>query len=508
MFIDARTVPDGHNVECDICVIGAGAAGISLAREFIGKSVTVCLLESGGLEADPDTQSLYDGENAGLPYFPLAAIRLRFFGGTTNHWAGWCRPFSDWDFQQHAWIPNSGWPISRSELDPYYDRAVDMLGLPAEYWNLKFVEEKLGESRLPLRDFVTNTHLLKPVRLGQTFRADIEKSPHVTTYLHANVISLQTDEFAQVITAVRIATLSGNHFAVSAKHFVLATGGIENPRLLLLSNSVQKGGLGNQRGLVGRYFMDHPELMSGEIIPSRKDLPLQIYGGTQHPVMVDKTRLDAALVLSEATQRKREIVASSLRLVARPDRSHQESIWDKFSRHVNRVVDDLSNLTTPKDQRISYVRRPIDHINVHLGLDPVPNPESRVTLSDEVDRLGLRRVRVNWQLSELEWRSARETLEILGADAARANIGRLKSLLHSTDNGWPETLKGVGHHIGTTRMAEDSTRGVVDTNCKVFGISNLYVSGSSVFPTAGLGTPTLMIIALAIRLADHIKATL
>ena len=137
----------------------------------------------------------------------------------------------------------------------------------------------------------------------------------------------------------------------------------------------------------------------------------------------------------------------------------------------------------------------------------MPNPESRVTLSNEVDRLGLRRVRVNWQLSELELRSARETLEILGAEVARANIGRLKSLLHSADNGWPETFKGVCHHIGTTRMADDPTRGVVDTNCKVHGISNLYIAGSSVFPTAGLGSPTLMIIALAIRLADHIKGS-
>jgi choline dehydrogenase-like flavoprotein len=194
--------------------------------------------------------------------------------------------------------------------------------------------------------------------------------------------------------------------------------------------------------------------------------------------------------------------------VAEPDRSRSESFWDKFSRHVDHVIDDLSNITRPKDQRISYTRWPINHINVYIGLDPVPNPKSHVTLSNEVDRLGLRRVRVNWQLSELELRSARETMEILAADIARAKVGRLKSLLHDTANGWPETFKAAFHHIGTTRMADDPTHGVVDTNCKVYGISNLYVSGSSVFPTAGLGTPTLMIIALAIRLADHIKANL
>jgi len=508
MFVDSRNIPTGHNVQCDICVIGAGAAGISFAREFIGKSVNVCLMESGGLQSDADTQYLCDGENTGLPYPPLVATRLRFFGGTTNHWAGYSRPYSNWDFQKRAWITDSGWPISRSELDPYYDRAIEMLGFPKEYWDLKFLEAKLGESRLPLTEFVTNVHLVKPVRMGQTFRAAIEKSDNVSTYLYANVINLEVDEFAKVITAVRIATLSGNHFSVSAKYFVLAAGGIENPRILLLSNSVQKEGLGNQKGLVGRYFTDRPEFLSGVISPSRKDLPLKIYGGTQHPVTIGQTQIVSLFFLSEESQRKRESVASCIRLVAKPVESHSESVWDKLSRHVNRVTDDLSHITTPQDQRINYVRQPIDHIEVHLGLEPVPNPESRVTLSNEVDRLGLRRVRVNWQLSELELKSARETMEILGAEVARANIGRLKSLLHSADNGWPETFKGVSHHLGTTRMADDPTRGVVDTNCKVHEISNLYIAGSSVFPAAGLGTTTLMIIALAIRLADHIKGSL
>jgi len=508
MFIDARNVPNDHNVQYDICVIGGGAAGISFAKEFVGTSEKVCLMESGGLGADLDTQELYNGENTGLPYFPLAAIRLRFFGGTTNHWVGWCCPFSDWDFQKHPWISNSGWPVSRSGLDPYYDRAVEMLDLQPEYWNLEVVEGKLGENRLPVTEFVTQAHLIKPAWMGQVFRATLAEAPNVITHLNANVLSIETDELGKVVTTIRVATFSGNHFSVSAKHFVLAAGGIENARLLLLSNSVQKDGLGNQRGLVGRYFMDHPEVMAGVIIPSRKDLPVQIYGGTKRPVMIGQTQLASVLFLSKENQQKRELVACSLRLVATPDQSRSESFWDKFSRHVDRVIDDLSNITTPKDQRIRYTRGLIDHFKIYLGLDPVPNPESRVTLSDEIDRLGLRRVQVNWQLSDLEWKSACQTMEILGADVARANIGRLKSLLLSTDHGWPETLKGVGHHIGTTRMADDPSRGVVDTNCRVFGISNLYISGSSIFPTAGLGTPTLMIIALAIRLADYIKANL
>ena len=250
VFVDARTVAKGSNIQRDICVIGAGAAGITFAREFIGKATTVCLLESGDLEFNETTQDLYSGENIGLPYFPLTICRLRFFGGTTNHWGGYNQPFSNWEFEKHPWIPNSGWPISRFDLDPYYDRAVELLGLPKEYWNFEFLEADLGVKRFPSTKFDSQISLIKPVPLGQVYRGAIGKSNNIGTFLNANVVSLQADKLGKMITNVRVATLSGNRFTVEAKYFVLAAGGLENPRILLLSNSVQRSGLGNQRGLV------------------------------------------------------------------------------------------------------------------------------------------------------------------------------------------------------------------------------------------------------------------
>lgn len=505
MFIDSRTVQDGQNIQCNICIIGAGAAGISIAREFLGTSTKICLLESGDFNPEVPTQDLYKGENTGLPYFPLDTTRLRFFGGTTNHWAGYNRPFSDWDFTKRPWIPNSGWPINRSVLDPYYNRAADLLGLPKKYWDLKLLEEKLGEDRIPFNKFATEVNLIKPVRMGQTYRDVIEKSSNVSAYLNANVLSLSADEHAKTITNVSVGTLSGRRFSVKADFFVLAAGGIENPRILLLSNSVQEMGLGNQNGLVGRYFMDHPLFHGAMISPARKDFPLQIYGGTQRPPKIGVTRVVSGIILSKESQQKRKIVASGIRLLTVPAKQRDESIWDKFARHVDRLTHEFSERSTPEDQRLIYTNWPAELINVHIGLDPVPNPDSRVTLSDDVDALGLRRVRMNWQLTDLDLKSARETLEIMGAEVARTGLGRLKSLLHDTNDGWPEDMVGAHHHMGTTRMADNPMQGVVDTNCKVFGISNLYMAGSSIFPTAGLGSPTLMIIALATRLADHLK---
>ena len=123
MFVDARTIPAGATLETDICIIGAGAAGIALAQEFAGLDMRVSILESGGREFDAETQQLGTGRNIGTPYFPLDAARLRYFGGTTNHWGGLCRPSNAIDFESRSWVPDSGWPLTKAELQPYYERA-------------------------------------------------------------------------------------------------------------------------------------------------------------------------------------------------------------------------------------------------------------------------------------------------------------------------------------------------------------------------------------------------
>jgi choline dehydrogenase-like flavoprotein len=147
---------------------------------------------------------------------------------------------------------------------------------------------------------------------------------------------------------------------------------------------------------------------------------------------------------------------------------------------------------------------PVDHIDVTTRIDPAPNPASRITLSDERDALGQRRAQLDWRLDSLDKHSVNRTLEIMGAALGRAGLGRLQ-IVSDDDTTWPEDIRGGWHHMGTTRMSDDPKQGVVDKHCQVHGISNLFVAGSSVFPTAGSGTPTMTLVSLALRLADRIK---
>ena len=134
MHIDARTLENGSVIEGDLCIVGAGAAGISMAMDWIGASQRVLLLEAGGFDYDARMQELYRGEIVGLPYFPLQSARLHYFGGTTGHWAGFCSTYDASDFEHRDWVPHSGWPIKRAELDPYYARAHRVLELgPYDY---------------------------------------------------------------------------------------------------------------------------------------------------------------------------------------------------------------------------------------------------------------------------------------------------------------------------------------------------------------------------------------
>jgi choline dehydrogenase-like flavoprotein len=177
---------------------------------------------------------------------------------------------------------------------------------------------------------------------------------------------------------------------------------------------------------------------------------------------------------------------------------------DEMMAHVGNVLSDLVDLAELAYGSVRYGQVPIERIEVRVAMIPVPNPDSRVLLSDETDALGLRRVKLDWRLTELDKRSVARALEIMGAEIGRTGVGRFKMLI-GDDPGWPEDLEGANHHVGTTRMHDDARQGVVDRNCKAHGIDNLYIAGSSVFPTAGIGTPTLMIVALALRLADHLR---
>jgi choline dehydrogenase-like flavoprotein len=565
MFIDARTIPNDETLQTDVCIIGAGAAGITLAREFAGQPFRVAILESGGVDADADTSMLTSGETTGVPYYPLQSTRLRFFGGTTNHWGGTCRPFDAMDFERRDWIPYSGWPIRKSDLDPYYERAATIcqVGAPGD-WELDYWQKQAKHSTWPLADdrLVSRVAQIVPVdrrSFGRNYRREVEQIQNVTTYLNANVLEIQTDEVGQTITQVHVACFSGTKFFVQAKHFILAVGGIENARLLLLSNNRYPNGLGNQNDLVGRFFLEHPRLRGAVIVPTDRRIPVKAY----EPHRVKNTQLKMYVSLSEEALRKERLVDVQMNLDPVYDSRYLNALESQavdslkylvetllegkqpnsLGGHLSNVMSDLfqwreklvpvAPFPVPKPEVISLLMHtppaerervivdylgsiglfaydealgtiPVDHVDVSTRIDSAPNPNSRILLGDERDQLGQPRARLDWQLDSLDKYSVTRTLEIMGAALGRAGLGRLQ-IVNDDETTWPDDMRGGWHHMGTTRMSDDPKQGVVDKNCQVHGLSNLFVAGSSVFPTAGSGTPTMTLVSLALRLADYIK---
>ncbi|MGH3047614.1 MAG: FAD-dependent oxidoreductase, partial [Gaiellaceae bacterium] len=241
-------MPRDTTLQTDVCIVGAGAAGITLARELSGSPLRVTVLESGGFEYEVETQALYEGPSIGLPYSDLSAPRLRYFGGTTNHWGGICRPFEEADFEAREGIRFTGWPIRKEDVDPFYERAVQVVRLPSDDWDLAdwAPDGEVAPLRLRSDRIVSRVAQVVAADLrsfGESYREELRAAPNVTVYLHANATGVVADEGARTATSVPVATLSGNHFSVEARVFVLATGAIENARLLLVSNGQAPAGL-------------------------------------------------------------------------------------------------------------------------------------------------------------------------------------------------------------------------------------------------------------------------
>ena len=269
VLTDSNQLPDGAVVETDLCVAGAGAAGISIALEFLGSGHSVTLLEAGGFDRDPSSQALYKGHSEPpLANLYLEASRLRYFGGTTNHWLGTCRPLDEIDFEARDWVPHSGWPISRAALDPYYRRALSVCRIETELdATAPLVEDETSRIR-------TVSFHVKPLRFGVEYRAALVESPDIDLHLHANVVEVALGDSGRGVDHLEVFSSAGQRFEVRAKHFVLALGGIENARLLLVSDNVQPRGVGNDHDQVGRFFMDHPVFPVASVCTHRADGPL------------------------------------------------------------------------------------------------------------------------------------------------------------------------------------------------------------------------------------------
>jgi choline dehydrogenase-like flavoprotein len=521
VIIDARSVPHGTIIEAEICIVGAGAAGITLAREFVDSPFRVVLLESGGMQYEQATQDLYEGQSVGRRYPDLTTNRLRFFGGTTNHWGGWCLPLDAIDFEPREDLPYHGWPFSKAYLAPWYGRAQEVCQIgPYDYRPASW---GITPNKVPPPfagpDFECKVLQPSAVRFGEVYAAQLRAAPRVSVYLHANAFNFDAGEDGSEVKELSVKTLSGNALSVRARRYIVAAGGVENARLLLASGKEGGNGVGNAHDLVGRFFMVHLAYPSGLMIPTHPRSTFDFRGEGTHRIGGGVHSYWSFIGVTEATLRRLHLsnlmiswtyqfapVVEGVNALKRVlEGEHPGAAWFSDLGKIVRHLEGVGEYVVRKELYGQSI--PIEAMHAWCASEQEPNPNSRVSLGSKRDALGMREVVLDWQLVPEDKGNAAAILQMFATEVGRAGFGRFRPSV-TADGPWPEGFHGNEHQMGTTRMHRDPTLGVVDENCRVHSVGNLYVAGSSVFPTGGANNPTLTIVALALRLADHIKETL
>jgi choline dehydrogenase-like flavoprotein len=514
-----------ERLTAEVAIIGAGSAGLTLARRLVEGGRSVLLLESGGLDYESASADLNRGFNTGLDYYPLEDSRLRFFGGTTAIWGGRVAEFDPIDFEPRDWVPFSGWPFGKEALASYYREARRLLDLPEEWpATPRSFLDRLDPALVERKDWLIDPRF---DRFGFAAQRELFDHPLLTLVTHATVRDILALPSGKAIEALEVMGPSGGKVRVVAGDFVLAAGGLENPRLLLASRSVMPAGLGNEHDLVGRFFMEHPHGRGGRVLASPA-IAWKLIRAFQKQAIGDFET--AALVRpSERLQRDRRILNSALALAVRPSSGGRQPLLTAA------YLSAKHSLSPTRRGRLAWrtykgagrlirrsvgpliwwlrSRRESNDLALVLRAEQAPNRDSRVSLHPtERDATGVPRISLHWQMSPLDRESAAVLVRAFGSALEKLRLGRveLADWLERAEENWVNdplvSIHPLGgyHHMGTTRMAEDPRSGVTDGEGRVHGIANLWVAGSSLFPTAGWANPTLTILALALRQADRL----
>lgn len=497
MFIDAEQLNDQSTIDSRVLIVGGGIAGIALARQLADAGLDVAILESGGEKPDDRVQDLYAGSmtvgdaHSGARRLDeyLTSSRVRCFGGSGNVWGGKCAPLDPMDFERRDWIPHSGWPFSRAVLQPYYDRAGQLLALPR-------FEEPAGLRADPL--FGDRSPLFTPRARCYTrytgadpngpygaFKGAAAQHPHVKVYLNANVTRIALREDGQRVASLEVRTFNGRRHTARANTYVLATGGIENVRLLLVSNDVHRRGIGNHSDWLGGGFQGHTTISrdSTSLWANRAPDALDVYD------IARRATPHVVLGASDNAQRSGRCL--------------------NFTTTLARQV----STTTPTAMIVHAVARRLAgtsggaHRSIYFMVEHPPNRSSRVTVDlEHRDPLGVPRVRLDMRHTDIELESVEQCVSALARELGRVGAGRLQWAGKRAD--WLQSMTSLSrHHMGATRMSASPQDGVVDEHGRVHGVPNLYVAGSCVFPTSGIANPTLTLLALALRVGDRLIAS-
>ena len=513
-------------MEYDVVIVGAGPAGITLALELDGAGRRVALLEGGDEAFEPELQELYDGTVEGNDWVDLMAIRLRMLGGTSNHWGGHCLPLDPIDFSRRPLSGLSGWPFDRAHLDPFYARAHDYLRLGAFDYSRDIVPGLGdGDFLLPQEPRVESAPLRispGPLRFGDVYGPALRAAPGIDLRLRTAAVGLAL-EGDDRIAGVEVVGPDGARDTVAGQAVVLACGAVETARLLMVANAALGRSFGDAGGLLGRCYMDHPTAGAGFLRLSR---PVSDRAYWRNDLYTAEGTLVRHLWrLPDAVLEAEGLANAQFFLIPFTDDPAARQRAAE-ARRADRALRDIAKWVIRRPERgfelseayCAFVTNAdsfaaqhwvqavhgsgADNILLKFESEELPSPHNRVTLSDRRDALGLPMPVLHWAPGEAERDSILRSTVLLGQLCGEHGLGRIELETHFDEPFWGTTTSW--HQLGTARMAVNPREGVVDADARVHGTRNLYVAGGAAMPTNGRANPTLTIVALTIRLADHL----
>ncbi|MDA7691556.1 GMC oxidoreductase [Methylophilaceae bacterium] len=449
----------------DTCIIGAGAAGITLALDLEKKGFKVALCEAGNFEYSEISQDSYKGKIAADPYLPLDTARLRFLGGSTNHWAGWCRPFESIDFNRGYMGEHFRWPIAYADIFAYRDRACEILEIPNKFE----ANDRNMTKDIKKIDF----QFSPPVRFGSKYKNILAKSDSIKVFLNANLVGLEGTKGN--ITSAKFMNYKNKSIFIKSKKFIFSMGGIENSRFLLWFSRLYGNKFFNTSTPIGEYWMEHPHFTVGRAIVNKTVLKYPFYATTQ------------------IAQKDLNILGCGLRV---------EPLEHSGAK---KLFNDLM-CSAPSISRKLINPDLVCGVKFRSAWEQAPEKNNKILLSDEKDNFDVNRPILFWKKNNIDRTTLVDSINRFNDWVLMKNLGRIKLedwVLNNEEYPEKDELAGY-HHMGGTRMHNLEEYGVVDKNCKVYGSKNLYMAGSSVFTTGGYNNPTLPIIQLTLRLADHL----
>ena len=513
---DARTDAVGATLSAPICIIGAGLAGITLARELSSRFDDVLLIESGGLDYSDEAMDLYAAENRGLPYYDLTACRLRYFGGTGNHWAGYSRSNDPINYEARPDLGIPAWPVTFEELQPYVARAARLLGISDAFFDpaMLLAPQNWGDAVEKTRDaedfFLAVNQIadVERIRFADRFGPEIIASDRIHLVTDLSAVELVATEDGARIAAMNCRTLTGKQVRVTADSFVLACHTIENARLMLASNRQEAAGIGNGAGLVGRHFMEHPYINTSILAVPDSFPPALV----RH--IANAENRFVGLSLKPEIMRQEGTLAYNCYFSTRTGDTGIGRAIDRLRDGWNGAGQTLSDARTVMSDPGFLMGTAKDKLGWGDGMsflvleqmiEQSPNPESRVVLSaTERDATGQPRANLDWRLNDLDLHTFRTGQDHVIRELGALGLGRVR-VEEITHELLAERVIGHFHHYGTTRMGATPAAGVVDRDLRVFGKRNLSIIGGSVFPGSGSHGPTLHILAMTYRLADRLR---